>query len=206
MTAKPWYSQLFENGLNGGVLLAIAYESLASWGDEDDYDEMIDEVDQFLLRELGPSHGLFVGDDDGVHEAHWLRLPGQQGATLVVWSAWHDPARPSLPENAKEVAKAWERGQDPRQAWLEQQLQRTDLVWTRQEPAQHLASGVLLLMHAEGSPLKARFAKPRAIAKCGQCVPLGLPPGDYAIETTEICELPDGENFCLLARWVAIEM
>ena len=31
MSAEVWYSQLFENIFNGGVLLALPLESLADW-------------------------------------------------------------------------------------------------------------------------------------------------------------------------------
>lgn len=202
MTQKAWYSQLFENSSGGGVLLALPYERLSDWkGEGDDYDDLIEEVDQFLLHPLGTGSGLFVTDEDGVHEAHWMRFEQDPGVTLVIWSEWVDPARPTVPDDWTAVARAWSRGEDPRQAWLEEQLARDGLDWERLDPPQEIRSGVLFLLHAEQRPLKARFAKPRAVASDGQCVPVGLAPGRYQIETLVLNELPEGGHFCLVCRW-----
>lgn len=203
MSGGAWYSQLFENSFGGGVLLALPYEGLASWdGTGDDYQEVIAEEETFLLRPVGRTLGLFVGDDEGVQEAHWMRLAGQPGIILVVWSQWHDPHRATLPEKWKEVARAWNRGRDPRQPWLEQQIPQANLRWTRQEPQMAIAGGVLLLMHGEGQAWKARLARPRSVARCGQFVPVGIAPGSYQVETTMIDELPEGRHLCFAARWI----
>jgi hypothetical protein len=133
-----------------------------------------------------------------------MRFDDRPGVLLVVWGAWEDPRRPTLPEDLKAVARAWARRDDPRQRWLEQHLRQTGLGWQRHEQVQSLASGVLLLMHAEGLPLKARFAKPQAVAKCGQVVPVGVAPGDYRVQTAVINELPEGAHYCLVCRWVPV--
>jgi hypothetical protein len=128
MARGAWYSQLFENASGGGVLLALPYEGLADWdGTGEEYDEVIVEEESFLLRPIGKTFGLFIGDVEGIHEAHWMRRAGQPGLLLVVWSQWHDPQRPTLPEDWNAVARAWRQHKDPRQAWLEQRLQRSDL-------------------------------------------------------------------------------
>jgi hypothetical protein len=121
----------------------------------------------------------------------------------VVWIAWDDPSRPSLPEDKKQIARAWNRREDPRQGWLEAQLRRGELNWDQHE-AMTVASGVLLLMRAEGNAAKSRFAKPRNIAQCGQTVPVGIAPGSYRVETTMINELPEGAHCCLIARWLPV--
>lgn len=69
-----------------------------------------------------------------------------------------------------------------------------DLPWQPHEQRQSVSSGVLLLLHAEGLPRKARFAKPRAVAKCGQAVPVGVAPGEYRLETLTIDEQPEGSR------------
>jgi hypothetical protein len=67
-----------------------------------------------------------------------------------------------------------------------------------------LASGVLLLVHGEGSALQARLAKPRSIAHSGQVVPAGIAPGNYQVETAIVNELPHGRHLCVLAKWVPV--
>lgn len=208
MHSPVWYSQLFENTYNGGMLLVLPYEAVADWdGSGDDYEEVIAEEDQFLFRPLGATCGLFVGDMDGegIHEAHWLRLEDHSGPVLVVWSSWDDPNRKYSPEDLKQVGWAWEKRQDPRQSWLEQRLRQQDLVWQRHEPVMLVASGVLLLLHAEGITHKARLARPRTVACCGQIVPVGMTPGEYQIETVIIDELPDGAHLCAVCRWVRVK-
>jgi hypothetical protein len=201
MAANVWFSQLFENSYDGGVLVALPYEALADWpGAGDDYDEVVDEVGQFLCRPVGKSVGLFVSEDEGVHEAHWMRFDDESGVILVVWIAWDDPSRPTLPEDMKQVALAWQRGDDPRQTWIAERLRRDDLIWQQQELVQSIPGGVLLLLHAEDCPMKARFAKPRSVAKCGELVSFGISPGDYRL----ICELPNGAHMCLVCRWTAV--
>ncbi|CAN5125491.1 hypothetical protein BH10PLA2_BH10PLA2_15200 [soil metagenome] len=205
MPHVAWFSQLFENTSGGGVLLALPFECLADWdGTGDDYETVTQDIDQFLLHPLRHNFGLFINEDDGIHEAHWFRLPGREELYLAVWSAWPDPSRPTQPNDMKLLAKNWEQRKDPRQSWLPDQLSRTDHPWERLEPPLHVDSGVLLLLHGEGLPVKARFAKPRAIAQHGQVVPVGLAPGRYQIETVVLNELPDGEHLCLVCRWVAI--
>ena len=201
-----WFSQLFDNTGGGGVLAALPFEALGDWsGDGDEYDE-VTEGELFLLRPVGPTHGLFVGDmnGDGIMEAHWMRLDDEPGMTLVVWSAWPDPARPTYPEDLRKVARAWSRREDPRQPWLEATLRRSDLAWKPLAGVMAVAGGVLLLLHAEGPALKKRFAKPRAVAGDTHTVPAGVAPGAYLIETLEICELPEGDHFCVACRWVPV--
>jgi hypothetical protein len=200
MATKCWYSPLFENESGGGAMLALPYELLGDWKAEDDYDEVIDDLDQFCVQPIGNGAGVFVSDDDGIHEAHWMR-PSDGLLYLVVWSAWDDPDRPSLPENAKEVARRWARHEDPRQTWLEGKLAEGRLEWEVQETTQTLSSGVLFLLYGEDAASKARLARPRALAGTGQTIPVGLAPGKYQIETATVCELPDGDQFCLLCRW-----
>src|SRR5262245_9619445 len=66
MSNRTWYSQLFANSFDGGVLLALPHDALGHWdGTGDDYDDVIEQEDQFLFRPLGPSLGLFIGDMDG---------------------------------------------------------------------------------------------------------------------------------------------
>jgi hypothetical protein len=200
-----WFSPLFENTHNGGVLLTIPYDALADWdGTGEDYEEVIEEEFQFQFRPIGPTLGLFIGDFDGegIHEAHWMRFVGDAGVMLVVWSSWDDAARRSLPEDKKRVGRAWREALDPRQAWLAERLRRTDLVWEQYPNMQAIPSGILLLMHAEGVARKARLASPRHVAKCGQAVPIGLLPGEYRVETLVIDELPDGANLCAVCRWI----
>ena len=81
-------------------------------------------------------------------------------------------------------------------------MRRGDLGWRQLDPVQTVASGVLLLLHAEGRALRARLANPNGIAKCGQAVPVGVTPGDYRVETVLIDELPNGTTCCVLCRWV----
>ena len=204
MTAGAWFGQLFYLSAGGGMLLAISYDDLGDWNvAEDDYEDLASEVEEnFLLRPVGRGHGLVLGEDDGLNEAHWMRLAGQPGVTLVAWSAWADAARRTLPDDLKQLAKTWDRGDDPRQRWLVEKLSGSDLKWERLEPSQSLASGVLILSLAEGRPAKARLAKPRTVADVKQVIPVGLTPGRYHIETTVINELPEGEHLVLLARWV----
>jgi hypothetical protein len=204
MPRRAWYSQLFDNDGGGGVFLALPYDGFADWRAGDDYEEAIEVPDECHFRPVGPTHGLIVGDldGDGVHEVHWMRFEGQPGVTLVVWSSWDDPARPTIPEDMKKVGRAWERREDPRQAWLEERLARDGLGWQRLAQAQAVASGVLLLMHAEWPASKTRLARPGAIAKCGQAVPVGVAPGAYWVETVIVNEMPEGEHLCALYRWV----
>lgn len=211
MSDRAWFSQLFDIDSGGGYLAALPYEAMAHWKAGGDYDELTEETEQFLLRPLGPTAGLFVGDFDGegFHEAHWMRQRDEPGVTLVVWSAWDDPNRKTLPEDWKKVASAWRAHADPRQVWLEGRLQKSGLRWQRLG-VQTLASGVLLLMHAEWPALKTRLARPRSIARSdtggatprGDAVPVGVRPGDYVIETLEIDELPEGRNLCAVCRWL----
>ncbi len=85
MASTNWYSQLFENESGGGVLLALPYEGLADWvGAGDDYEDVTADADTSLVRPIGKTFGLFVGDAEGIHEAHWVRTPDQTGVTLVV--------------------------------------------------------------------------------------------------------------------------
>lgn len=207
MLADTWYSPLFYLSSGGGMLLALPYECLGDWNvSEDDYEELADEVEgNFLLRPAGKGQGLLVNEDEGLNEAHWMRLPGQTGVTLVAWSEWADPSRPNLPEDLKLLARTWERGNDPRQRWLVERLSRGDSNWERLAQPQDLASGVLVLSCAEGRPAKSRLAKPRTVADASQLIPVGLSPGQYQIETTVIDELPEGEHLVLLARWVPVE-
>lgn len=207
MTAAAWYSQLFYVSSGGGMLLVLAYDDLGDWNVVGEaYEDLATEVEeQFLLHPVGRGHGLVLGEDDGLNEAHWLRLAGQTGVTLVAWSAWADPAQPNVTEDLKQLARRWNRGEDPRQRWLEERLSRNDLKWQRLEPPQHIASGVLLLAYAEGRLTRSRLARPRAVAEVGQVVPVGLAPGHYHIETSVINELPDGEHLVLLARWVPVD-
>ena len=203
-----WFSQLFENTGGGGVLMALPFEALADWsGDGDDYDQ-VTEGELFLLRPIGPTHGLFVGDmeGDGILEAHWMRFNDEPGVTLVVWSAWPDPSRPTYPEDMRKVAKAWNGRNDPRQPWLETRLRRADLDWKPLAPAVDVAGGVLLLLHAEGPAIKKRFANPRAVAKDTHVVPVGVAPGTYRIETLKICEHPEGDHFCVACRWQRVAL
>jgi hypothetical protein len=197
-----WYSPLFENESGGGLLLALPYESLGDWRGGEDYEELIDEIEQFLCHPLGSGTGVFLTDDEGIHEAHWMRLEGRPGVLLVVWVAWDDPARPTFPPDWKQVARAWQQGEDPRQRWIEARLSQGDPDWERHEATVTLRDGVLLLMHGEESAGKARLARPRAIARCGQAVPVGLAPGNYHVETAVIDDLPQEAHYCLLCRWV----
>jgi hypothetical protein len=205
MASGAWYSQLFENTYEGGVLLALPYEALPDWdGTGDVYEEVVEEIDQFLWRPVGPTAGLFVTDEDGVQEAHWMRFDDRPELDLVAWSAWKDPGRPTLPEDTNKVARAWERRKDPRQGWLERRLRQNDLAWQGHDWTLSLASGILLLLHAEGRTARARLAKPHALARCGEVVPAGVAPGDYRVETLVINELPEGAQFCLVCRWVPV--
>ena len=207
MSGVARFSQLFLNESGGGVLLALPYEGLPDWdGTGDDYAEVIAEEEPFLVRPVGPTFGLFVGDAEGIHEAHWMWLSGQPGVILVVWSAWHDPRRTTLPENLEEVARAWEKGMDPRQAWLEEHIEDGGLTWTRHDELVPIASGVLVLLHGEEQAAMARLAKLRSIAKNGELVPADVAPGEYHVETAVIDELPDGRNLCFLARWAPAAM
>jgi len=206
MSDVAWYSQLFENESGGGVLLALPYEAIGSWaGGGEKYDSVVDEIDQFLCRPLGRSVGLFVTDETGVNEAHWMRFKDRPGVMLVVWVEWADPSRSSLPEDMKRVADVWASGEDPRQPWLENRLRSDDIDWDLEEPIMSLASGVLLFGHAERRPLKARFAKPNAVATSDHLVPVGVTPGKYVMETTFINELPDGAHCCLVCRWTPVD-
>jgi hypothetical protein len=209
MSQSVWYSPLFDNTSDGGVLAVMPYEAIGDWKGADDedetYEEITDEIDQVLIHPLRQNVGLFLSDDDGFHEAYWMRIPNRPGITLAVWIEWNDPHRPSMPEDTKQVAQAWQKREDPRQAWLEKRLSQDDIKWERHDSLQSVESGVLLFFHAEENPLKLRVAKPRGVAKCGQYVPVGIPPGKYRIETTFINELPDGTNCCLVARWLPVD-
>jgi hypothetical protein len=206
MPAIAWYGPLFYLGSGGGLLLALRYDDLGDWNvTEDDYDDLAEEVEgNFLLRPAGRGHALVLGEDDGLNEAHWMRLAGQVGVTLVAWSEWADPMSSGLPQDLKQLARRWDRGEDPRQPWLVEQMSRGDLAWERLGPPQDLDSGVLCLSYAEGRPSRSRLARPRAVADAGQIIPVGVAPGRYQIETAVVDELPEGEHYVLLARWVPV--
>jgi hypothetical protein len=208
MSRNVWYSQLFDSG-GDGVMLVLPYEALAHWGGSDDenYDAVIDQCSLFHFEPLGTTYGFFVGDFDGegVIQSHWMRLDDSPDLMLVAWSTWSDPDRPGVNEFANRAARDWIRREDPRQQWLEKRLRQHDLEWQQHDQVQVVDSGILLLLHAEGPARKARFAKPDALAKCGQVVPAGLSPGRYFIETKEIEELPDGDHLCALCRWIPVD-
>jgi hypothetical protein len=203
MSKRAWYSQLFDNDGGGGVLFALPYDGFADWRAGDDYEEVIDVPEECHFRPVGSTLGLILGDLDGegVGEAHWMRLEGQSGVTLVLWSSWDDPARPTIPEDMKKVHRAWQRHADPRQPWLEERLGRDGLDWQRLDQTQDVPSGVLLLMHAEWPASKTKLARPNGVAKCGQAVPVGLAPGPYWVETVIVNEQPEGTQACALYRW-----
>jgi hypothetical protein len=200
---STWFSPLLYIDHGGGAMLMLPYESCANWrGSGDDYEDMIDSCDGFMSVVIKPEVGLLITSDEGINEAHWMRVAGDAGLTAVVWIEWNDPARPSMPEDVKAVAQRWEKRLDPRQAWLESKLSDGTVAWERHGGALKTDSGVLMLMHAEGRAAKAKLAKPRAVAGCGQFLPAAVAPGSYFIETATVNELPDGANLCLLARLV----
>jgi hypothetical protein len=200
-----WYSQLFDCD-GAGVMLALPAEAIGDWSgsDGDVYDDVIDRCVLFHMQRIGPTNGLFVGDFDGegVHESHWMRWGEPPSLYLVAWSSWTDPKRKLLPEDKSRVARAWRRGQDPRQAWLNTLLIRGDLPWRRSKQLQTIDSGVLMLLHAESPALAATLAQPHAVAQCGQVVPAGLLPGRYYLDTFEYNDLPEGDHLCAVCRWV----
>lgn len=207
MTAGAWFGPLFSLEAGGGMLLALSYDDVGDWNmTGEDYEELAAEVEEnFLVCRVGRGHGLVLGEDDGLNEAHWMRLVGQDGVTLVAWSSWADPTRRDLPEDVKELARTWERGDDPRQRWLVERMSSDAIEWQRQEPPQNVCSGVLVMGFAEGRLVKSRLARPRTVADAGQVIPVGMRPGWYHLETAVINELPEGEHLVLLARWEPVE-
>jgi hypothetical protein len=205
MSNRVWYSQLFDCD-GAGVMLALPYEALGAWAgaDDQDYDEVLDQCVVVHFQPFGSTFGVFVGDFDGegVHESHWMRHGDPSCLHLVVWSSWSDPNRKYLPEDKKKIALTWKRRVDPCQHWLSERLRQPGLAWRRHDQVQTLPSGVLLLLHNQSPARKARFARPHAIATCGQVVPVGLAPGPYFVETLEIDELPERDHLCALCRWI----
>jgi hypothetical protein len=200
--SPAWFGQLYLNESGGGFLYALPLEAAQDWkAGEDEYEQLCEADSTFQLRDVRASRGLFVGDDEGIHEAHFFRAPGHPELMLAVWAEWVDPKQATLPLDEKQLAKSWAIGHDPRQAWLTVQATNASHSWERLGWVA-IPSGVVLLGHAEYAPVKSKLGNPTRIAKGPQMVLAGLAPGEYAVETLTLCELPEGENLCFLARWI----
>jgi hypothetical protein len=184
MAIKAWWSQTYVNSFDGGSLLVLPHELLGDWnGEGEAYERVIDTDGPFDFFPVGTGFGVFASGPEGdiLHEANWLRMSGQAGEILVGWNE-----KPSS---------------SPRR-WVESRLKRPErLSWQRHEQVVAVESGVLFLLHAFGRAIDVRLAPAGGAAKHGEAVPIGLGPGPYQVETTELFD----EDECIiveLCRWL----
>lgn len=182
-----WRSQTFENTYQGGYLLVVPYEALPYWVGKGQIYRDLCELSPGPIEYLpiGSGYGVFVAGPEGdiIHEAWWRRDGAGGSVVLAAWNEW---------------------GLEDRDEWLTAQLGREDLNWARHPEPFVVESGVLVLLHAEGAAIEAKIAPADRTAVCGECVPVGLAAGTYAVETTEIEERPDGDNCVELCRFVLV--